>query len=103
MSHTPGPWHWTHKSDGVNDWGHCGPDLIGPNKESIVRAWGHDEWGIEVLTENARLIAAAPELLAACQLLMTQYDAQPEFVMGGKLTNEPFLTIRAAITKATSQ
>ena len=30
---------------------------------------------------NAYLFDAAPELLAACQLLIEQYDAVPEFMM----------------------
>ena len=53
---------------------------------------------------NARLISAAPDLLAAVQLLMEQYDSSPDhFIMGGDLTNKPFLMARAAIAKATGR
>jgi hypothetical protein len=52
---------------------------------------------------NARLICAAPDLLEAVQLLLSQYDSSPDFTMGGNLTNEPFLMARAAIEKATGK
>jgi hypothetical protein len=43
------------------------------------------------------------ELVKACELLMQQYDAETEFTMGGALTNEPFLRIRAALAAAALQ
>lgn len=49
---------------------------------------------------NMRLIAAAPDLLAAAMELMQQYDSSGDFTMGGNLTNQPFLKFRAAIAKA---
>lgn len=48
----------------------------------------------------SELFAAAPELLAACKLLIKQYDESGDFVMGGKLTNQPFLMAEAALKKA---
>lgn len=38
-------------------------------------------------------------LLKIAELLLHQYDASGDFVMGGKLTNEPFLRFRAAIAQ----
>ena len=35
----------------------------------------------------------------AAILLMTQYDSLDDFVMGGNLTNEPFIMFRAALDK----
>lgn len=49
---------------------------------------------------NARLISAAPDMLAALVKLMEQYDSSPDFTMGGYLTNEPFLMARDALKKA---
>ena len=49
---------------------------------------------------NARLIAAAPDMLEALRLLLAQYDSADDFIMGGNLTNKPFLMARAAIAKA---
>ncbi len=69
--HTPGPWEWSE-----DKWRGGYSGLYGPNGEDVVvpqhcndgddgAAWFDDE----VLTEpNARLIAAAPDLLAACEL-----------------------------------
>ena len=46
----------------------------------------------KLTAENARLREAAI-------LLMTQYDSLDDFVMGGNLTNEPFIMFRAALDK----
>lgn len=79
--------------------------------------WTHGPWNVlqvkpgfmgftsEVVTVvagsfQARAIAALPDLITACQLLIEQYQAVPEFTMGGKLTNEPFLLVMEALKKA---
>ena len=60
--HTPGPWHTTHKDYGDEWWfggrgeGQC--IVEDASGEMIAVYGGHDE-------ANARLIAAAPDLLAA--------------------------------------
>ena len=56
--------------------------------------------GWEEAWSNARLIAAAPDMLKALLLLVDQYDSSGDFTMGGNLTNGPFLKPRAAIAKA---
>jgi hypothetical protein len=73
MSHTPGP--WTVEQDVVNN----GDILImtpefRPLAEVDVRQSPEDTDGIprEIALANARLIAAAPELLEACK---AQHDA----------------------------
>lgn len=40
------------------------------------------------------------ELTAACRLLIEQYTAQDNFIMGGALTNAPFLAIQKVLTDA---
>ena len=76
MSHTPRPWvcrHWDGNQQIVIESVHH----RGPNELALVRppltATPHDGWtcteeNVAENEANARLIAAAPELLAACKL-----------------------------------
>jgi hypothetical protein len=66
--HTPGPWHI-----GVRTF-HAGRDVYGPKGEPVAVA----DDAITATPEaeaNARLIAAAPDLLAALQAIMGDPDA----------------------------
>lgn len=85
--HTPGPWQ-------AEDFGteHPFSILADRNGESLPIAYLNDvdAEGYHVTWANARLIAAAPELLAALKRCLTYGDLLPE------LTTEA----RAAITKA---
>ena len=77
--HTPGPW----KDDGMEF-------IMDANGFAICQARDFDSW-----EANARLIAAAPEMLAALQKIVTanaNYD---------DLT-QPMLEAEAAIAKATA-
>lgn len=104
MSHTPGPWNM--HTDGCNQvWTTEG--IV-----AIVRD-GNDE-GIndsEQATSNARLIAAAPELLEALQKLMREplgdfiYDIRDSEMQGWdgpRVTNwgEACILAKTAIAKA---
>ncbi len=60
--HTPGP--WTHGPESR--------DICGPDDESVASAATWRPESEEVA--NARLIAAAPELLAALETLLTAVD-----------------------------
>jgi ABC-type branched-subunit amino acid transport system substrate-binding protein len=84
--HTPGPW----TTDGS---AHSGDlDVISPaGRITLIDCEFSDE-SEDVLTANARLIAAAPDLLAA---LMDVLDAD------GDLDAMDFNRYRAAIAKAT--
>lgn len=56
--HTPGPWHTgTHEDAHIVYDGDCG----------FVADAGRDDGEAETEAANARLIAAAPDLLAACE------------------------------------
>jgi hypothetical protein len=97
-AHTPGPW--------IFDVDNIGADFsegYGIYTEASGKALAHIPTGGDpgngVGAANARLIAVAPDFYDAAVLLLSQYDAEPDFTMGGRLTNEPFLLFRAAIAK----
>ena len=56
MAHTPGPWIY---SQSMQE----GDYLVGTGRKIIARLWGGNE-------DDARLIAAAPDLLAALETVM---------------------------------
>lgn len=108
--HTPGPWESV-KEDG-DEWWFGGTG----GRQICIRAVGGKSWesfavlgAEEAETEadaNARLIAAAPELLEALRSavhLYTQYGlvsgAPVDGISGGQWVNEA----RAAIAKATGE
>jgi len=119
MAHTPGPWQAC--GDGNCS---CGQVWSRPADQPVARAntvWGDDlehpygEIPAEEMHANARLIAAAPDLLEACLPLDAQLTmalssfGAAERALGGPLTDEDAVTvsigllraIRAAIAKAT--
>ena len=67
--HTPGPWFVNHENICAPD-GDCDPWFVakidqdcGPSREECPEA-------------NARLIASAPELLAACRYIVETHDCK---------------------------
>ena len=85
--HTQGPWRYVHAP------GYCG-ELIAQDGTTIA------EFVVEPSLDNARLIAAAPELLAALKFIVSEwgYDGH-----GGELEDgesEVIDKVRAAIAKA---
>ncbi len=86
MKHTPGPWEY--QPDGHNF------DGIGP-------ADGDGSWICRIprLDANARLIIAAPDLLAAAELMMElPSDLEIPFAMA-----RPYMDLRDAVNKAKSR
>lgn len=103
--HTPGPWHLSFERHP-----HFNPvspiPLVKTGEEgenSKQLAYVCQTFLLVEKEANARLIAAAHDMLAALVKLMEQYDSGPDFSMGGNLTNEPFLMARAALQKAGCQ
>lgn len=87
--HTPGPWH-------------IGLDIIGTKSET-----GFDRHIVEMLWDDkqgkadARLIAAAPDLLSACQaMLKAMRDAANSEYVGADDFHESILAGIGAIAKA---
>lgn len=90
-AHTPGPWKWHWKLDGLK--ADCGvfSEKTEGHAYSICRApvfEAQDQW-----EANARLISAAPDMLEALEALV-QADAS------GELDDSMFAAARAAIAKA---
>lgn len=92
--HTPGPWA-THGS------GNCPCGMVfGPDGNVLVHHAVTHEWADFIPVEaqqiaNARLIAAAPELLEACKALLALYQANGMPNSGGS-----YEMAKAAIAKA---
>ncbi len=91
--HTPAPWHLTENSDGLarGIHGAHGPVLV-----NIVNWGGISRANSENGQANARLIAAAPDLLEALVAVNDFISGKPDAV-------EPFGLVRAAIEKATGE
>ena len=80
--HTPGPWTVDH-------------DAVSHNGAHIAFAIGHDGDDYATQCANARLVAAAPDLLAALQEILDAEEGVGE-------TDRPhMIRARAAIAKAT--
>ena len=83
MSHTPGPWEIFRVPNRV------GPLIQTMNRGPIALLDGRHN-----AEENARLIAAAPELLAALHEIMDKWE------MGNDMNDIQFVKYRATLAKA---
>lgn len=98
-SHTPGPWNVEHP------YGEPGVYVTGPNTGLIAKLYMPDA-GMHVadkpvtIDANARLIAAAPDLLAIAQRWM-EWATGPVVPIAVRMSIQE--DTRAAIAKATSQ
>ena len=102
--HTPGPWEVradpSHYDSFTTVVAGSGEQRKGMLREMIVEIGG---WaGIETAEANARLIAAAPDLLAACQRLVTLIDESDQWsdVVSGTAMGEIVNEARTAVAKA---
>lgn len=99
--YTPGPWKVTDRVFNGDEIG------IGTEEGSIVAgAWpfGGDETGDEIREANARLIAAAPALLAACkQTLLALFSRSGIRPHDGTPSSEAMNAANAAIKAATGE
>ena len=86
---TPGPWRYWFEEGYVGE-------ITSANGKLVA---GFDT---EPNEADARLIAAAPELLGACELIVSAFDALKQ---GSAARNEPLQinAARAAIAKATGE
>ena len=106
--HTPGPWEWSDKyrtaDSERNTW-----SLLGDGGYGILSCDG-DENSPQSLGKsgeaNARLIAAAPDLLEAAKLVIAWYEAEDDhskadFYQRMDMCRTSEAALRAAIAKAT--
>ncbi len=96
--HTPGPWEWYWRVNDDNLEADCGvlSDVKSGRARSICRCprfEAEDQW-----RANARLIAAAPDLLAALKKIEEHWGGTPEDLMLPPLSL--MFDVRQAIAKA---
>lgn len=106
VKHTPGPWTLEtvttqcgicHKV-GPFPWKH------GKQNHACIYADYPSDGPIEYeLLANARLIAAAPDLLEALMAYHKAYDENPHLGPRGSAVDQAFIKARAAIEKATGE
>lgn len=92
-THTPGPWEYVPDEDIP---GHREPDRVKAGKYWILQTNSSVSYVSNETTANARLIAAAPDLLAALELLVSDCADYPAW-------ERPCMAVdhaRAAIRKA---
>ena len=101
MKHTPGPWEVSKSGSFVR--------LPAPDNRAICRMnhgsvweWAQPKGSIEDRA-NARLIAAAPELLEACRMLTEHDDCECDNTHKQNNTVCRYCYARQAITKATGE
>lgn len=96
--HTPGPWH----CDGISEY--TGEMLVrAENGDTVTRVCCYGPQSETPFSQaaNARLIAAAPELLAALQVMVRDYAAVHDI---GDVEMQPAIyQARAAIATATGE
>lgn len=102
--HTPGPWfvretgdHYSKRND-IYVIGNPDGSLGGDRKLALMI----DTWAEEQTIHNARLIAAAPELLEACESAINNYSAYL-FDSTGKHEDDTLRLLKAAVIKATGE
>lgn len=107
-AHTAGPWVHVQK-EGPRPTNllrrHWEIGQSGPPHYGVAIAFGPEEEGIEPPTDaNARLIAAAPDLLAAAQTILADLDARIQQAPRGMVpVFRGIADLHAAIAKALGQ
>jgi len=98
--HTPGPWFHINLGPEVTD-GNSHEVLVSCSLPDIISVCTMDNALTATLAEkedNARLIAAAPSLLKACQIAIECFGDED-----GELADAALSDIRNAIAKATGE
>ena len=89
MTHTPGPWTFDQEDDNSTDFW-------------VFQANGPARIAVEVSERDAALIAAAPELLAALQALVAEYEPNIKTFALNAPRKARWQDAIAAIAKATT-
>lgn len=97
--HTPGPWMMGDLAKG----GCCEIlPITGDRHLAICDVWSHEK-PFEEQSANARLIAAAPDLLSELLKAEAYVELQTSDPRNAKLARQDLKSIRAAIAKATGE
>lgn len=97
---TPGPWRIDESGNYDGGHGRCSSAIVGKNGEPIVLfdpSDGEYEVALDPKSANARLIAAAPDLLEALEGMIEGFDVDDRYA------SEAVLKARAALKKATGE
>lgn len=94
--HTPGPWFFRRAAHPVVS-GIVGFDVLKQGQGVVAEMHVRPYAPVIVNEANARLIAAAPDLLAACEAIIEEQSIG----MYGAISNEGIAQLRAAIARAT--
>lgn len=94
--HTPGPWHWSEK----NDWDSF--HTLNPDVLEIRESHGGGQRPNE---DNARLIAAAPDLFGELESMVSAAESMgpgviEDYPAFGQLLRDRVSAARAALAKA---
>lgn len=103
-THTPGPWKYDGSSDPLPHDKCCSAERIAAGGVTIAEvATCEDDTcpGVSEGWANARLIAAAPELLAACRELLEWTRDEYQSEVNEDALGPVWRAARAAIAKAT--
>jgi hypothetical protein len=92
--HTPGP--WVVAEDVFND----RPEIRDMDGRLIAVVMAHYPMSATTQSANARLIAAAPELLEALKWLNAEFECRDDDFGGVLFTRNDFDRVRKAIAKA---
>ncbi len=95
--HTPGPWYQVGSWVEVED--EDTPDICTCNPEAIGQS--HLKWDWKTVHANARLIAAAPDLLAALNVVFAESEKAISMLGIPLVSADWHESARAAIAKAT--
>lgn len=93
---TPGPWTWALVQDPVRE-PLVGYRVTGADGVVVAEAFAQP-YPVAVDADNAALIAASPDLLAACKALLAVVDRLPKGHSAERVTSA--VIARAAIAKA---
>jgi hypothetical protein len=105
-AYTPGPWRFLEEGDTESEHNRCRPlTVCGPGDDDLANVYSRDDATVTISREesiaNARLIAAAPDLLESCKaldaVLCGGFDT-PEKRAAGR---SALIAARTAITLAT--
>jgi len=93
-AHTPGPWTLDPRGGGVVRGSKVYQYARGAGQRQLALACLHDDLGPEEREANARLIAAAPDLLEACEAVLKRLEGHSQ------LSDAEFDALESAVTKA---